>query len=337
MHAASLQAPLTTAEVWMHAVGIDIGKRKFDAALLIAGKVRNKAFDNTAAGHQALLAWRRDRGCEPGQAHLCMEATSQYYEALATALHGAGYAVSVINPLQIKAFGESLLRRQKTDRADAELIARFCEQQSPSLWQPSAPEVRELQRLLARLEAVQQMRGQELNRRHEASGIALESVERVLGLLDQELAELEKRIQDHIDQNPGLRQQHTLLSSIPGIGDRVSAYCMAWLQTERFADARQAVAFVGLSPRHRQSGDSVHGKPRLSKLGHARLRKVLYMPALSATRCNAAAQALSKRLKAAGKSGKAIVCAVMRKLVHWMFGVLKSGQPFDLNRALAKT
>jgi transposase len=320
----------------MKVVGIDIGKRKFDVALLDGGKVRNKVFDNTAAGHRGLMSWLQERGCMAGGTHLCMEATSQYYEALATVLCEAGYQVSVVNPLQIKAFGESRLRRQKTDRADAELIAHFCEQQSPLAWQPAAVEVRELQRLLARLEAVQEMRVQELNRLHEASGETRGSVERVLALLDEELAKLEQMIRNHIDRHPNLREQDALLRSIPGVGERVSSYCMAWLQTGRFEDVRQAVAFVGLSPRHRQSGDSVRGKPRLSKIGHGRLRKVLYLPAMSALRCNPAAMALGARMKAAGKRGKVVVGAIMRKLIHWMFGVLKSHRPFDPAMALAK-
>jgi transposase len=320
----------------MKVVGIDVGKRKFDVALWVQGKVRSKVFENTGQGYQGLLGWLSSRGCEPGQTHLCMEATSQYYEGLALALHEAGYRVSVVNPLQIKAFGEAQLRRQKTDRADARLIAQFCEQSPPPAWQPPAPQIRELQRLVARIEAVQQMRVQELNRRHEAAGAALASVERMLKVLDEELAGLERQVQDHIDRHPPLRQQRDLLTSIPGIGQRVSTYYQAWLQGERFDEARQAVAFVGLSPSHRESGDSVRAKARVSKLGHARLRKVLYMPAMSAMRCNGAAKALYERLRAAGKPGKVALCAVMRKLVHWMFGVLKSGRPFDVTLALAK-
>ena len=321
----------------MKTVGIDIGKRKFDVALLVQGKVRSKVFENTPVGHQGLLGWLQERGCEVSDTRLCMEATSQYYEAVATVLHEAGYWVSVVNPLQIKAFGQTKLRRQKTDRADAGLIAQFCEQTAElKVWQPPAPEIKELQRLLARLEAVQQMRVQELNRRHESAGVARESVERILKVLEEELGSLEKRIRDHIDQNPGLREQHGLLTSIPGVGDRVSTYYLAWLRSERFMNVRQAVAFVGLSPQHHDSGDSVHGKPRVGTVGHGRLRKILYMPAMSAARSNPAAKALSERLKAAGKSGKVILCAVMRKLIHWMFGVLNSKQPFDLQRALAK-
>lgn len=317
-------------------IGIDIAKRKFDVALLEGGKVRSKVFDNTPEGHQALVTWLAARGCSPAEGHACMEATSQYYEGLAEYLWTAGFRVSVINPLQIKAFGESRLSRQKTDRADAALIARFGEQQSPVLWQPAPPEIRELQRLLARLEAVQHMHVQEQTRRHEAQGEALESIDRVLTLLDEEQAKLEQRIRDHIDQHPRLREQRDLLTSIPGVGERLSSYFLAWLQVDRFDDARQAAAFIGLSPRHRQSGDSVRGRSRLSKVGHARLRKILYLPAMSAIRYNPAAQDFADRLKASGKRGKVVIGAVMRKLVHWMFGVLKSGVPFNAKLAVAK-
>lgn len=320
----------------MEFVGIDIAKRKFDVVWLSGDKVRNKAFDNTPGGHGSLLTWLKGKGIAPGHCHVAMEATSQYYEGVAEVLFDAGYLVSVVNPLQIKAFGEALLRRQKTDRADAELIARFCAQQRPLAWQPPPKEIRELQRLLARLEAVQEMHVQEQNRRHEAQGVALDSVDRMSAALKDEQKRLEAMIRDHIDRHPGLKDRQDLLRSIPGVGERLSGYFLAWLQAERFDNVRQAVAFIGLSPRHRESGDSVRGKSRLSKLGHSRLRKILYMPAMSAIQSNPAAQALAQRLKESGKSGKVLIVAVMRKLVHWMFGVLKSGEAFDPRLALAK-
>ena len=164
----------------------------------------------------------------------------------------------------------------------------------------------------------------------------MESVSRTLVHLKAEEEKLRKLIRDHVDQNPHLSEQHALLTSIPGVGDQVSSHFMAWLRPERFDDARQAVAFVGLSPRHRQSGDSVRGKARLCKVGHARLRKILYFPAMSAMRYNPAAKAIAERLKASGKTGKVVIGAVMRKMIHWMFGVLKSGRPFDPKLALAK-
>lgn len=320
----------------MDAIGIDIAKRKFDLAWLSAGKLKTKVFDNTEQGHAELLAWLKKHKLTTENCHLAMEATSQYYELVALTLFDAGYIVSVVNPLQIKAFGESLMRRQKTDRADAELIARFCEANKPEPWHAPPPNVRELQRLLARLEAVQAMHVQEQNRRHEAQGYTLESIGRVIETLDLEIAYLEDQINEHIDRHPDLREQDVLLQSIPGVGPVVSRYAIAWLRGERFDDVRQAVAFVGLSPRHHQSGSSVHGKSSISKLGHGRLRKILYWPAISAMRCNAAAAALTRRITATGKNKKVAIIAVMRKLVHWIIGVLKCGKPFDVNLALAK-
>lgn len=320
----------------MDFVGIDIAKRKFDLVLLSDGKRKSKVFDNTEKGFIELLDWLRKNGVTPEGSHLAMEATSQYYEAVALALFDAGYTVSVVNPAQIKAFGQAVMNRQKTDRADAAMIARFCETTKPQPWQAPPREVRELQRLLARLEAVQSMHVQEQNRRYEAAGIALESIERVLVTLDDEIKHLRKKIGDHIDHHPGLREQDQLLQSIPGVGTGVSSYMMAWLRSERFDNVRQAVAFVGLSPRHHESGDSVQGKSRLCKMGHGRLRKILYWPAMAAIRYNPAASALAARMVAAGKNKKVAIIAVMRKLVHWMMGVIKSGKPFDVKLALAR-
>lgn len=320
----------------MEFVGIDIAKRKFDLAWLSGDKLKAKAFDNTEKGHAEFFKWLKKHDLTAQNCHVAMEATSQYYEPVALALFDVGYTVSVVNPAQIKAFGQAMMNRQKTDRADATLIARFCQAMKPQAWQAPPQEIRELQRLLARLEAVQSMHVQEQNRRYEAQGLALESVERIIATLDDEIKHLQKKIRDHIDHHPGLREQDELLQSIPGIGSGVSSYAIAWLRGERFDDARQAVAFVGLSPRHHESGDSVQAKSRLCKLGHGRLRKILYWPAMSAMRYNAAATALATRMVAAGKNKKVAIIAVMRKLVHWMIGVIKSGKPFDVNLALAR-
>lgn len=320
----------------MKPVGVDVSKKNFHIAVLLGDKQLNKTFDNSPAGHRDMQSWLLKKGISQGESHICMEATSTYYEALALALCEGGWRVSVVNPIRIKAFAESRLTRQKTDRADAHTIALFCVQQEPPLWSPPAPEVRELQALLARLEAVQGMRVQELNRLQVAQGQARESVARLLESLDEELRLLKQQIDDHIDRHPGLKLQTDLLKSIPGVGDNLSAYMAAWLPVARLEDARSAAAFVGLSPKARESGTSVRGKSVLCKLGHRRLRKMLYMPAMNAMRFNPAAKALASRLKDAGKPGKLILGAIMRKLVHWIYGVLKAGQRFNVNLALAK-
>lgn len=320
----------------MKSIGVDVSKKTFHVAVLLGGKQLNKAFENSASGHRDLQSWLVKKGLSQDESHICMEATSTYYEGLALALCDAGWRVSVVNPLQIKAFAESRLIRQKTDRADAHTIALFCAQHEPLLWSPPAVEVRELQALLARMEAVQGMRVQEMNRLQVAQGQARESVERLLETLDEELRLLKQQIDDHIDRHPGLRQQTDLVKSIPGVGDQLSAYMAAWLPMNRLEDARSAAAFVGLSPKARESGTSLRSKAVLCKMGHRRLRKVLYMPAMNAMRFNPAAKALAARLRDAGKPGKLIIGAIMRKLVHWIYGVLKSGQRFNVDLALAK-
>lgn len=320
----------------MIAVGIDISKRKFDIAVIRDNKVINKVFENTAEGHNALLQWLSKKGIPLDQVHLCMEATSTYYESLAQSVYDAGCRVSVINPLQIKAFGQAQLDRQKTDRADALRIAQYCAGHHPPAWQPPAPEIRQLQRLLARLEAVVHMQVQEKNRLHEAQGVIAESIQRVLEELNMEQKKLEAQIRQHIDHHPDLRKKQELLETIDGVGNKLSAYFLAWVPLDRLTSVREAVAFIGLSPAQRESGSSVRGKARTCKLGHARMRKMLYMPAMSAMRCNEAAAQLAARLKQASKPGKSIIVAVMRKLVHWMFAVLKSAKPFDVKLALAK-
>lgn len=316
-------------------VGVDISKRKLDIAWKRGERVQLKVFGNDAEGHAQMVRWLAAKGVVAGQCHVAMEATSTYYEALALHLVEAGYGVSVVNPLRIKGYAESRLLRQKTDRADARLIAQFCAEQAPEPWAAPSVEVRELQRLVARWEAVRDLATQEKIRLHEARGEARASVQRILATLEAELAALEALIRDHIDRHPDLRQQREWLMSIQGIGPVLSAYLLAWLPVERFDSPRQAAAFVGVCPRHHESGDSVRGKARMSKVGHARLRRMLYMPAMSALRSNPAAQALAERLKARNKPGKLIIGAIMRKLIHWAVGVLKSKSEFNPKLALA--
>lgn len=130
-------------------LGLDVSKLKFNACLVRAGgKLRHRAFSNDAAGFAQLSAWLTKNGA--ASAHACMEATGAYYEALATSLHEAGHAVSVVNPAAVKAYAQSRLSRTKTDRVDAALIAGFCAERRPPAWRPPAPELRELQALVRR-------------------------------------------------------------------------------------------------------------------------------------------------------------------------------------------
>ena len=309
-------------------VGIDIAKKKFDVALPQGEKVKSGTFHNTAAGFDMFARWLTRHGVE--HIHACMEATGTYGEELALYLHRTGHVVSVVNPAKIRGFAQSELSRTKTDKADAALIARFCRAMKPEAWQPPAPEVKELQSLVRRLESLNDMLTQERNRLPITEGMVRSSIERTISHLETEIQTTRCLIREHIDQYPGLRSKRDLLESIPGIGPATSAMILAEFgDVERFGDARHMASFCGLTPRHRQSGSSVRGKSRLSKTGSSRIRKALYMPALSAIRYNPVIAAFRARLLANGKPRMVIVAAIMRKLVHIIFGVLNGGRPFD--------
>jgi len=309
-------------------LGIDIAKKKFDAALLRDGKFKNKVFENSSAGFEELAAWLKHHGVE--KVHACMEATGILYEDLATFLNDAGQIVSVINPFQIKSFGESILSRTKTDKTDAKLIARFCEAVNPITWQPDPPEIRKLQALGRRRDALVSMRTQEINRESSSNAAVRESVQAVIEMLNQQIEQITELIKEHIDNNPDLKNKSSLLKSIPGVGDATIEAILSEVNGfENFKSVEQVVAYMGLSPQEKTSGSSVKGKSHICKTGNIRLRKILYMPSLVAMQHNPAVRALYERLKAKSKNGLIIACACMKKLIQIMYGVLKNNKPFD--------
>lgn len=317
-------------KVAVHIVGVDVAKAKLDVALKMpAGKWRTKVVANTPAGFEELRAWLAKQGVQ--HAHVCMEATGVYWEAVAHDLADHGSKVSVVNPAQIKAYGGATGVRTKTDAVDARLIAQFCEATAPAAWVATPKPVRRLRALVSRREALLDLRTQESNRLEVSSDEQVRaSIERVIALLDEQIKTIEKQIRKDVDDDPTLREQRELLVSIPGIADNTAAMFLGHYGGPlRFGKTCQAVAFAGLDTRKHESGSSVHGKPRLSKIGHASIRRALYMPAVVAMTRTPWGKAFTERLLAAGKPKKLILGALMRKIVAIAYGVLKSGQPFN--------
>ena len=310
-------------------LGIDIAKAKFVVTLQLPdGKRRRQSCPNTPAGFAQLAAWLQRHGVP--HVHACLEATGTYGDALATWLYDAGHVVSVVNPAIIHAYAQTQLARSKTDQIDADLIAHFTATQDPPAWAPPAREIRALQALVRRLDALQGMRTQEANRL--AAGVVVAdvraSIEAVLAHLDAQIAHVAQLIRQHLDHHPGLRADRDLLITIPGIGEATAAILIAELFDKPFTRARQAAAFAGLVPRLVQSG-TLRGRTRLSKIGPGRLRKALYFPAVTALRWNPTIRAVRDRLRAAGKPPMVIIGAAMRKLIHLAYGVLKSKKAYE--------
>jgi transposase len=312
------------------ALGIDIAKKEFDAALIIREeKFRDRTFTNNPAGFEKLLAWLSKQGVE--KVHACIEATGTYSQDLAIFLVERGHRVSLVNPAQIKSYGESKLSRNKTDKQDAHLIALYCQRENPPAWTPPPSQLRQLQALVRHLDDLISLRQQEENRL--TSGVSaqavIDSLTSIIKFLDAEIAKTEKLIRQHIDQHPHLKNKRDLLVSIPGIGEKTAARLLAEFGHLHNASARQLTAYAGLTPKQHDSGTSVRKRPRLSKIGNSNLRKALYFPAIVAKRHNPIINAFCQRLKDRGKAKMAIIGAAMRKLLHIVYGVLKSQCPFD--------
>ncbi len=317
-------------------VGVDVSKKKVDVALLVNGKVKSKVIDNSAEGHKFLIDWLVKSKVSLSELHVCMEATGVYYEALALALHGAGIRVSVVNPACIKGFGKSENIRNKNDAIDAGLIARYCLVMRPALWTPPPMEQRQLRAWATRVEALKDIRQQELNRLevHTITGMedVAAHVNQHITWLDAEIKQLEKDIDDHIDRHPGLKRDAELISSIPGIGITTVAKILGHIgDVRRFESAKAFAAFIGVTPQQRTSGTSVKGRTMVSRTGNTSLRAALFMPSLVARRHNPILNRFAERLLATGMAKKAVIGAVMHKLTHLIYGVIHTGKPFDPN------
>ena len=159
----------------------------------------------------------------------------------------------------------------------------------------------------------------------------LRSLRKIVASVDAEIARTEKQIKDHIDSHPDLQQQCELLESIPGIGRRTATKLLAEIDgLAQYKSARQVAAYAGLTPRNNRSG-TFRGKTRLSKTGNSRVRKALFLPAMTAKRHNPIVRAFCQRLAVYGKTKMQIIGAAMRKLIHLAYGVLKSGKHFNPN------
>jgi transposase len=321
-----------------HYGGIDVSKDKLDVELMDEQqRKRTCQVDNTRVGWVKLGSWlahAQAQGCR-----VCLEATGRYSEGIATFLYEAGYAVSVVNPARIRGYANAQLRRNKTDKLDAHIIADFCRTQDTQVWSPPSQEMRVLQGLVRHLAVLEADKGAVDNRLREPAALP-ELVVQLLSsqqiLLSQQIEQLKKAIQDHIEQYPDLKKARDLMDSIQGIGPLTAAKLLAECRPlTAFDNVRQLVAFAGLNPSHHQSGSSIRKKTLISKCGNSAIRAALYMPAIAAKNHNPVLRAFAARLKQRGLSNMAIIAAVMRKLLHLVVGVLKSGKPFDPNFAHA--
>ena len=311
-------------------LGIDVSKDKLDLILLSEKGKSHKVISNDLAGFKTLDQWLISRHID--QVHVCLEATGQYGDAVSEYLYGQGHDVSVVNPTRIKRYGESKLHRNKTDKADADLIAEFCLKEKPALWEPLNPDLKHLRALVRRLIDLQANYRQEESRLSsgEKDAWVIQDLTVHLEYLKASIEATEAEIQNFTKGTPDLKAEQELLVSIPGVGEKTSARLLGEIgEVSRFENAPQLAAYAGLNPKGFSSGSSVHKKTCISKQGRSELRACLYMPAIVAMTHNPVIRALKERLQKKQLPNMAIIAACMRKLLHIVYGVLKSRKPFD--------
>jgi transposase len=320
--------------------GIEVSARELIVAVEREGRpVRLECFANDAPGHQAVLRFLR------GGSHTvraCMESTGVYGLDLALLLARAGIDVMVANPRAARHFATAMMQRSKNDRLDARVLLEFVKRMPFQAWTPPRPAVLQLHALSRRLEALKDTQAAEQNRLHAARATdttppaVRRDLERSLRSLRRAVARLSVEAIKIIRQDSDLHLRFDLLLSAKGIGETSAIALLAELAVAPpDLDVRQLVAHAGLDPREHSSGSSVHKKPRISKHGNVHLRRALYMPALVALRHQPNLHAFYEHLRARGKARMVALVAVMRKLLHAIFGMFKHRPPFDGNMVFA--
>lgn len=307
--------------------GIDISKDVFD---VYGSQSGHNQFKNDPKGFKSFLKHL------PKEALVVMEATGYYHYRLAQFLHQSAVRVSVVNPLSVKRFIQMKLAKVKTDKSDAKSICEYGQMNQVPLYNALTEVQSECLQLFRLLDSYLKHRTATKNKLkgEEALGIpskfVYRSLKRNLKHLNKEVLELESRLLELVKQD----QQHqlTLLKSIPGMGVKTALFLIVITDGfKKFETASQLCSYVGITPTIRESGSSVRGRSRISKVGNKKLRNLLFLCAFSACKHNKACREIYERLVAKGKSKKLALIAVANKLLKQAFAIAKSGRPYDEN------
>ncbi|WP_154885730.1 IS110 family transposase [Neisseria sicca] len=315
-----------------NAAGLDISKDTIDAAVVIDDSVQTKKYSNDETGIQQLETWLQTFEDLP----VCMEATGNYYEAVADYL-AERHTVYVVNPLKISKYAESRFARTKTDKQDAKLIAEYCqtakEKDLVHRPRPTDDQYR-LSRLIAAYAQINQECTAMKNRCEAAKDSEVRAIfKNIIKHLQKQLKTLKTQIQKQT-QKPQYQTRIKRLETIPAIGRLTAAVLLQYLTSADFKTPNKFAAFAGLNPQQKQSGTSVKGKEKITRYGNRKLRTALFMPAMVAYRMKAF-PAFIARLEAKNKPKKVIITALMRKLAVIAYHVHKKGEDYDPTRYAA--
>ena len=305
--------------------GIDISHLVFDVT---DSDGKYYQFKNSISGFKKLVKLLDDNS------HCVMEATGYYHYQLAYYLLESGNKVSVENPLSVKRFIQMKLSKIKTDKSDSKLICAYAQQVELKLWQGNSKhqiECLQMTRLLSMLTKQSTMYKNKLHGEAvlgNPSKVVVSSIKRSLKQVQKEIKLIEDKLLALVKQVH--QDVLTRLKSIPGIGDKTALMLVVLTDGfERFKSGSELCSYAGLTPIIRQSGTSINGRARISKIGNQKLRNLLFMCSFNACKYNKACKAIYDRIVAKGKSKKLALIAVCNKLLKQAFAIAKSGLIYD--------
>jgi transposase len=315
-------------------LGIDVSKLELSVCLLFLSKVKHKSFLNDKSGYKSLDKWLSTHHLNNVEVYL--EATGKYGDEVTDFLYTCGYVVKVINPLQINSFSKAMLSRHKTDKVDAKIIAEYGNKFEGIKYEPIDENRKKLRSLYRCNTSLKEQITYCINKL-ENSHLLPKSVKKIWDKTQkhylEELKHAKEKMIEIIYESHDLKKDFRNLLTVKGIGKDTAITILAELpRFNSFTSARQLAAFIGLIPKHCTSGTSVVSKARISKIGLKGLRKALYFPAIAAKKFNEYFSTFANKLESRGKKPKCIICAIMRKLVHVIYGILKHGEAFNIKK-----
>lgn len=325
----------------MYFIGCDVSKLTLDLAgchPAKAHKILSHKAPNTQPGWRSVGSWI-DQHWPGDRSEVClvMEATGVYHQLAAHDFYAAGFKVIICNPGRAADYSRSQNRLNKNDALDAQSLQQYGARLERIHWfEPNLPEIEQLKSLLSLLRQLEEDIRRWNNRQEKASfepaGATVSHVlRRQLRNLTRERDRTQEAIDELIQCSEGLSRDQQLMCSIVGIGPKTSQVLLPFVHGARFESARQLAAYIGLAPCHRRSGTSLNSPGRLSGRGNAQLRAAMYMPALTAARRNPELKQFYDTLISRGKAPKQAITAVMRKLVHLCYGVVKNQASYREN------
>jgi transposase len=303
-------------------IGIDVAKGWLDVASTTEARVQR--FPNDAAGVAAL----RDLLTAPAPHLVVLEATGGHERLVATTLEGAGIPVAVVNPLQVRHFARSTGKLAKTDALDAAMLALFGERMQPEPRPQPDATTQDLASLLARRRQLVDMQTAERNRRPTVAPRLRPGLDAHLDWLGEQIAELDRAVEETTKEDPATQAKATLLRSIPSIGPVVAATLVGLLPELGTLDRRQIAALVGVAPLNRDSGTRTGGRHIWG--GRGAVRAMLYMAVVSGIVHNPVLKPFYQRLRTQGKPTKVAMVACMRKLLTITNAIVRDGVPWSV-------